>query len=586
MTRLAPYAAAASAALILWHAARDTPTSVLYAPAPLIYPNAPAAATPPQPAPTAAPPPRAPLMAQQASIASTIEVVVVRNDTLDAIFRRMALDTADLAAIRQLPGIRQSLDFLKPGDAIKVTHTDGEIRQLTRKVSETQTLEVVRQDAGFAAKMIDNPVETRIRTATATIDSSLFQAAEAADISDTVALKLANVFAWDIDFVLDIREGDRFTAVYEQIYQNGKYLRDGEVLAAEFVNAGKVYRAVRFVTDDSHSVGYYTPDGLPMRKAFLRAPVEFTRVSSVFNPHRLHPILNLIRGHMGTDYAAPTGTPVHAAGDGRVSFAGRRGGYGNALVLAHSNSVSTLYGHMSRFARNMRVGTHVQQGEVIGYVGMTGLATGPHLHYEYLVNGVHKNPQTVHLPGAEPLRAGTLEKFRDATAPLLADLLAKQAAAGAAPATASNAIASAAGAPGTAAPVATAAGAPSTAAPLATAAAAAAAAPAGGAASVSFALAPGTALAAGISFAPAAGPALPSFASAPGAALPSFAPATGAALAAGAATAAFDTAPNAVAVTAGPFASEPPAYGVFSHSSLLDDSRFNPGDPRSQTAVN
>ena len=176
-------------------------------------------------------------------------------------------------------------------------------------MSETQTLKVVRQDAGFAAKMIENPVEAQIRTATATIDSSLFQAAEAANISDTVALKLANVFAWDIDFVLDIREGDRFTAVYEQIYQDGKYLRDGEVLAAEFVNAGRVYRAVRFVTESGRG-GYYTPDGAPMRKAFLRAPVEFTRVSSVFNPHRMHPILNRIRGHMGTDYAAPTGTPV------------------------------------------------------------------------------------------------------------------------------------------------------------------------------------------------------------------------------------------------------------------------------------
>jgi murein DD-endopeptidase MepM/ murein hydrolase activator NlpD len=337
----------------------------------------------------------------------------------------MALDTADLAAIRHLPGIRQSLDFLRPGDAIKVTHNDGEIKELTRRVSETQTLKVVREEAGFAAKMLDNPVETRIRTATATIDSSLFQAAEAANISDFVALKLANVFAWDIDFVLDIREGDSFTTVYEQIYQDGKYLHDGEVLAAEFINNGKVYRAVRFVTDTG-SIGYYTPDGLPMRKAFLRAPVEFTRVSSVFNPHRRHPILNLIRGHMGTDYAAPVGTPVHAAGDGRVSFAGRRGGYGNAVVLAHTSSVSTLYGHMSRFARNVHMGSHVQQGEVIGYVGMTGLATGPHLHYEYLVNGVHKNPQTVQLPGAEALRAEALQKFRGAVAPLLAGLSSRQ----------------------------------------------------------------------------------------------------------------------------------------------------------------
>jgi murein DD-endopeptidase MepM/ murein hydrolase activator NlpD len=365
------------------------------------------------------------IVAQQASVASIIEVVVGRNDTLDAIFRRMALNKSDLAAIRNLPGIRQSLDFLKPGDSIKLTHTDGDIKELTRKVSETQTLDVVRQDSGFEAKMIDNPVETRVRTARATIDSSLFQAAGAADISDTVALKLANVFAWDIDFVLDIREGDRFTAVYEQIFQDGKYLRDGEVLAAEFVNNGKVYRAVRFVANNGHA-GYYTPAGLAMRKAFLRAPVEFTRVSSAFNPHRQHPILNLIRGHMGTDYAAPIGTPVHAAGDGHVSFAGQRGGYGNAIVLSHGANISTLYGHMSRFARNIHVGTRVQQGDIIGYVGMTGLATGPHLHYEYLTGGVHRNPQTVQLPGAEPLRAEDLQKFHALAAPLLSSLLLPQ----------------------------------------------------------------------------------------------------------------------------------------------------------------
>jgi murein DD-endopeptidase MepM/ murein hydrolase activator NlpD len=368
-----------------------------------------------------APSPTSPIALQRARVGSIIEVVVGRNDTLDAIFRRMSLNKSDLAAIRALPGIRQSLDFLRPGDAIKLSHLDGDIRELTRKVSETQTLDVVRQTSGFEAKMIDNPVEVRVRTATASIDSSLFQAAGAADISDGVALKLANVFAWDIDFVLDIREGDRFTAVYEQIYQNGKYLRDGEVLAAEFVNSGKVYRAVRFVSD-SGSIGYYTPAGLAMRKAFLRAPVEFTRVSSAFNPHRQHPILNTIRGHMGTDYAAPTGTPIHAAGDGRVSFAGSRGGYGNAVVLTHGSNVSTLYGHMSRFARNMHIGTHVQQGDVIGYVGMTGLATGPHLHYEYLTNGVHRNPQTVQLPGAEPLRSGSLQRFRDMSAPLIASL--------------------------------------------------------------------------------------------------------------------------------------------------------------------
>ena len=272
-------------------------------------------------------------------------------------------------------------------------------------MSETQTLHVVRDDAGFAAQMHRSTTRCRPRFAPPPPRSTrrCFRRPSRREISDGVALKLANVFAWDIDFVLDIREGDRFTAIYEQIYQDGKYLRDGEVLAAEFVNDGKVYRAVRFV-NDAGVAGYYAPDGKPMRKAFLRAPVEFTRVSSVFNPHRLHPILNLIRGHMGTDYAAPIGTPVHAAGEGRVSFAGARGGYGNAVVLAHTQQhLDALRPYVAVRAQYLHVGSHVQQGDVIGYVGMTGLATGPHLHYEYLMNGVHMDPQTVKLPGAEPL---------------------------------------------------------------------------------------------------------------------------------------------------------------------------------------
>ena len=379
-------------------------------------------------APPAAAPARVPVLQEagvgasiQAGVAS-INIIVARHDTLDAIFRRMALDPADLAAIRNLPGIRQSLDLLKPGDAIRLTHADGTVRGLTRKVSDTETLEVTRADDGFSARMIPNRVETHLRTAHGTIDSSLFQAAERAGMPDSVALELADIFAWDIDFVLDLRAGDRFTAVYEQIYEDGRRTRDGRILAAEFVNAGRTYRAVRFAPGGG-SAAYYSPDGLPMRKAFLRAPVEFTRISSRFNPHRMHPILNRIRGHMGTDYAAPTGTPVHAAAAGRVTFAGTRGGYGNALVLAHAGGISTLYGHLSRFARHITAGSRVEQGEVIGYVGMTGLATGPHLHYEYLVNGVHGNPQTLRLPGGEPLPSADRAAFRAAALPLLAALV-------------------------------------------------------------------------------------------------------------------------------------------------------------------
>jgi murein DD-endopeptidase MepM/ murein hydrolase activator NlpD len=431
MTRIAPVAASLSAALLLWHAAHDSPEGPELAPAPVIYTH-PVPAQAPLLLPSATPTTRAAtrtMRIQQAGVAvSTIEVVVGRNDTLDRIFRRMALDQSDLQAIRNLPGIRQSIDFLKPGESIKLTHTDGEVTEFSRKVSETSTLKVVRQEGGFAAQMIKNPTETHLRIASATIDSSLFQAAESAGIADGTTMRLASIFGWDIDFMLDLRDGDHFTAVYEEVYQNGQKLRDGDILAAEFVNDGNTYRAVRYVTD-SGETGYYTPQGKPMRKAFLRTPVDFTRISSAFNPHRMHPILNRIRGHMGTDYAAPMGTPVHAAGDGRVSFEGRRGGYGNALMLMHSASIATLYGHLSRFASNLHVGAHVQQGEIIGYVGMTGLATGPHLHYEYLVNGVHKDPQTVNLPLADPLRALDMRHFEDQTTPLLGKLDPKLAAA-------------------------------------------------------------------------------------------------------------------------------------------------------------
>jgi murein DD-endopeptidase MepM/ murein hydrolase activator NlpD len=194
-------------------------------------------------------------------------------------------------------------------------------------------------------------------------------------------------------------------------------LRDGEVVAAEFVNSGKVYRAAQY-TDATGRMDYFTPEGRSLRKAFLRAPLNFTRVSSTFNPNRRHPVLNTIRAHRGVDYAAPTGTPVEAAGDGRIITRGTKGGYGNAIEIDHGGDVTTLYGHLSSFARSQKVGTRVKQGDVIGYVGQSGLATGPHLHYEYRVLGVHKNPQSVALPPADPVPAEYRTDFQRATAPL------------------------------------------------------------------------------------------------------------------------------------------------------------------------
>ena len=351
----------------------------------------------------------------------TIDVVVGRNDTLDRIFRRLDLNLTDLASIRLLPGIREGIDLLKPGDQITVTHSNGDLQGLTRQINLTQTLSVQRQTEGFQAEIIENPVESSVVAKRGRITSSLFEAAAAAGISDQTALALANIFGWDIDFVLDIREGDEFTVIYEQVWQDGTLVGDGPIVAAQFVNDGRTFRAVRYQLP-SGSFDYFAPDGRSMHKAFLRAPVDFSRISSRFNSRRQHPILNTIRAHKGVDYAAPTGTPVRAAGDGRVQTRGRSGGYGNVIVLEHGGGVTTLYGHLSRFAKGIGQGSRVRQGQVIAYVGMTGLATGPHLHYEYRINGAHRNPQTVKLPDATPIAADLRADFLMRTAPDLAQL--------------------------------------------------------------------------------------------------------------------------------------------------------------------
>jgi murein DD-endopeptidase MepM/ murein hydrolase activator NlpD len=352
---------------------------------------------------------------------STIDVIVTRNDTLDRIFRRLKLNLADLASLRNLPGVRTTLDSLRPGELLHFTHREGELFGLERRLSDTQTLKVSRDGEALKADVLQNPIELRTRTIRGVIDSSLFEAVEAAGAHDQTAVSLADIFGWDIDFVLDVQPGDTFVVSYQEIWRDGAYLKDGPIVAAEFVNQGREFRAVRFTDAEGHS-NYYTPEGRSLHKAFLRTPVEFTRVSSRFNSARRHPILNLIRAHKGVDYAAPIGTPVHAAGDGRVRFAGNRGGYGNCVEIEHSRSIVTLYGHLSRFARGTHVGAHVTQGTVIAYVGMTGLATGPHLHYEYRVNGAFKNPQTVQLPASEPIDARLRDDFRARSAPLLATL--------------------------------------------------------------------------------------------------------------------------------------------------------------------
>jgi murein DD-endopeptidase MepM/ murein hydrolase activator NlpD len=351
-----------------------------------------------------------------------VEYTVRRNDTLDQIFRSVGVDMAALAELRQRPEVRRALDIVRPGDIITFTHVDGVLQSLNRQISNTLTLSVARSDDGFAVNYVENPLETEIVGRRARITSSLFAAGQDAGMSAETIMTLANqIFGWDIDFALDIRQGDEFSVLYEQKFQDGGYVNDGRVLAAEFVNQGKTHRAVWFQSKDGDVQGYFTPEGKGMRKAFLRAPLDFTRVSSVFNPRRKHPISGVVRAHKGVDYAASTGTPIWAAGDGRIQFAGRKGGYGNVVTIDHGKGISTVYGHMSRFGKSARTGRSVKQGDIIGYVGMTGAATGPHLHYEYRVKGVHKNPATIPMPRTE-IPSNYLAEFRSQSESALAKL--------------------------------------------------------------------------------------------------------------------------------------------------------------------
>ncbi|NNE04724.1 MAG: peptidoglycan DD-metalloendopeptidase family protein [Xanthomonadales bacterium] len=285
-------------------------------------------------------------------------------------------------------------------------------------LDESRYLLVDRLPNGLSAYTRERQLSTMMFEAKGVIDSSLFMAGKKAGLSDAMVMKLANIFGWDIDFVLDIRGGDRFFMLYEKIYRDGEYLRDGEVLAATFVNQGEKFQAVRFEADNGPQ--YYAPDGRHMRKAFLRAPLNFSYISSNFNPKRFHPILRRVKAHNGIDYRAPQGTPVYAAGDGRVIRSGYDQYNGHHVFLQHANSIVTKYLHFTN--RTVKNGERVKQGQVIGYVGATGLAEAPHLHYEFVVNGAHRNPRTVSLPAVKPLEAQHLVSFRQHAAPYLNQL--------------------------------------------------------------------------------------------------------------------------------------------------------------------
>ena len=339
---------------------------------------------------------------------------IKRNDSLDLLFRRNDLSAGDLAAMVDLPDAGRQLSRINPGDEIEVIRDGRNILSLRKELSESQELWIKQDGDGFKAEIVD--LETEIRTAGAngTIESSLWNAATDAGLDFGVIEEIAGIFEWDIDFQLEVRTGDSFTVVYEEIWRDGVKLRNGQIVAAEFVNRGDVYRAARYVDSDGLA-GYYTPEGMSVKRQFLRNPIEFnSRYSSNFNPNRRHPILNTIRAHRGVDLASPSGTPIRAAGDGKIVAASAYGSFGNRVEIQHGGNITTLYAHLSGYGK-YRVGDRVQQSDIIGYVGMTGGATGPHLHYEYRLNGVHQNPRTVDLPDAEPIAREYLAGFQEAS---------------------------------------------------------------------------------------------------------------------------------------------------------------------------
>jgi murein DD-endopeptidase MepM/ murein hydrolase activator NlpD len=326
------------------------------------------------------------------------------GDTLASIFSDAGLDAVTTYKVAKLNKQTSKLTNIRPGQTISILQdNDNNLVSLKYHPDLTQTLVVKRlEDGSLSSELQHHPLDAIPVFKSGTISSSLFLAAAENDISENIIMELAGIFGWDIDFSLDIRKGDQFGIVYNELYKDGVKIRDGNILAAEFINQGKKFQAV-YYTDPRGQSGYFSPDGNSVRKAFLRSPVKFSRISSGFSNKRWHPILSRWRSHKGVDYAASRGTPIRASGDGKVSFKGTKGGYGKTIILQHGGRYTTLYAHMSRYASGVRTGKRIKQGQIIGYIGSTGLASGPHLHYEFRVNGVHRNPLRVKLPAAEPV---------------------------------------------------------------------------------------------------------------------------------------------------------------------------------------
>lgn len=347
-------------------------------------------------------------------------VTVKKGQTLSGIFTDLGFSQALLLKIAHFNDDSKRLIKVMPGSDLHFTLTpDGDLTQLRYQASEFEELIIHHDMEQISTEIITHDQQIRLVNAQGVISNSLFGAGKAAGLTDNMVMKLANIFSWDIDFVLEIRAGDSFSLIYEQVYKNGDYLTEGKILAASFTNQGKTYEAV-YYEDASGEGSYYAPDGRAMKKAFLRAPLNFSYISSNFNPRRLHPITKRIKAHRGIDYRAPTGTPVYAAGSGRVIEAAYNKYNGNYVFIQHPNGIVTKYLHFSKKA--VKKGARVKQGQTIGYVGSTGMSTAPHLHYEFIYNGVHRNPRTVSLPKSKPLPTEMMTEFLSFATPLLSQL--------------------------------------------------------------------------------------------------------------------------------------------------------------------
>jgi murein DD-endopeptidase MepM/ murein hydrolase activator NlpD len=348
---------------------------------------------------------------------------VRQDDTLETLFRRMNIRDEDAIKFLMLSPDAHALNTqLLPGHSVETkTNAQGKLLYLEYELDADNILVAGLTSGGYVVATKKLLLESQQVLKSAVIRDTLFGATDDAGIPDQIAIQIAEILSSEIDFYQDLRPGDRFHVIYEAFYNAGEMMKTGNVLAVEFVNNGTTYQAIHF-GDATGKYAYYTPDGKSLHKTFLRSPLEYTRISSSFSAGRYHPILQRIKAHRGVDMAAPTGTRVKASGDGRVAFMGKKGGYGNVVVLNHPNGISTVYGHLSRFSDAIRKGDAVNQGDIIGYVGMTGLATGPHLHYEFLVNGNHRDPMKVALPNTVPLDDNFKSEFNAHSLTMLAKL--------------------------------------------------------------------------------------------------------------------------------------------------------------------